>query len=108
MSKKTEDKGREAIVLGTDEQGVRVASRGDNGEVMLGHLRDMKDGEAAPFGCDLVSLHPDDENPGHHRMKTIYESPYKRTRKGPPQTANPAYSKGWDRIFGKKMDETVN
>jgi len=102
---KSDDPGREAILLGGDERGMRFLTEDKNGDVVGGRMVPAPDGAPIPPGADLVALCPDWERGRPHvRMHTLYECPDRpgAARKGPARTPTAAYDRGWERIWGAK------
>ena len=90
MSQKPND----YVRLGPEvEPGRRIAVRQRGEQLSTGIVVPAKDGQAIPEGAEVVVLNAPGQD-GWREVRSSY-------RHGPAQVATPAYSAGYERIFGK-------
>ncbi|MBI4953033.1 MAG: hypothetical protein HY908_13445 [Myxococcales bacterium] len=105
------------------DEGLRVLRARPNGDVEVGQLRSVREGQ--PIHGELVRLEQRPEHAQLFDVDVLLEAPSpsasgvaddhaaapaavpqepaptaRRPRAGPPQVASPAYRRNWDRIFG--------
>ena len=107
-----------AFVCGKDADGVHILRRrSEEAPIEAGLLRPMREGK--PIDGEVVSLTQRQDLPMIYDVKSEFggrdpelpENPILEGRpstEGPAQVASDAYRKGWDAVWGRRRDRSVN
>ncbi|MES1157927.1 MAG: hypothetical protein ABUL67_02390 [Haliangium ochraceum] len=100
------------MVLAKDADGLHILRRrSEEGPIEAGLLRPMREGK--PITGEVISLSQREDQPLLFDVKSEFggDAPAAETRlpgDGPAQVASDAYRKGWDAVWGRRRDRSVN
>lgn len=77
----------------------------DNGEVSIGSLKPINEGE--PIVGEIVSVHETPMSPYVHECETVFNPEDYGVSAGPSKVSSQEYRKNWDAIFGKSSNEIL-
>ena len=107
-----------ALVWGKDGDGVHILRRrSEEAPIEAGLLRPMREGK--PIDGEVVSLTQRDDHPMIYDVKSEFQGPNtafsgasvpgeRLSGDGPAQVASDAYRKGWDAVWGRRRDRSIN
>jgi hypothetical protein len=100
-----------AMVFGKDANGVHILRRrSEEAPIEAGLLRPMREGR--PIQGEVVSLTQRQDLPMIYDVRSEFGAPTetddRQTGDGPAQVASDAYRKGWDAVWGRRRDSSVN
>ena len=100
-----------AMVFGKDENGVHILRRrSEEAPIEAGLLRPMREGK--PITGEVVSLTQRQDHPMVYDVRSEFgapeQAPDRQPGDGPAQVASDAYRKGWDAVWGRRRDRSVN
>jgi hypothetical protein len=107
-----------AFVCGKDADGVHILRRrSEEAPIEAGLLRPMREGK--PIDGEVVSLTQRQDLPMIYDVKSEFGGPQgempeavipgdRSSADGPAQVASEAYRKGWDAVWGRRRDPSVN
>jgi hypothetical protein len=100
-----------AMVFGKDANGVHILRRrSEEAPIEAGLLRPMREGK--PISGEVVSLTQRQDLPMLYDVRSEFGAPTepsdRQTGDGPAQVASDAYRKGWDAVWGRRRDSSVN
>ena len=107
-----------ALVWGKDGDGVHILRRrSEEAPIEAGLLRPMREGK--PIQGEVVSLTPLSDLPMFYDVKSEFQPPGhtfgaapvsgdRPSSDGPAQVASDAYRKGWDAVWGRRRDRSLN
>ncbi len=80
-----------------------VVRRCADGEVKVGAVRIIEDGQSIPLNAEIMHLEPSGSDP----IYKVTDS-YTMGSKGPARVASDSYRSGWDRVFKKTDKKELN
>jgi hypothetical protein len=103
-----------ALVVAKDADGVHILRRrSEEAPIEAGLLRPMREGK--PISGEVVSLTQRQDLPMFYDVKSEFAGPAVSSGSddrppgdGPAQVASDAYRKGWDAVWGRRRDRTLN
>lgn len=100
-----------AMVFGKDANGVHILRRrSEESPIEAGLLRPMREGK--PISGEVVSLRQREDLPMLYDVQSEFGAPTqpadRHSGDGPAQVASDAYRKGWDAVWGRRRDTSVN
>jgi hypothetical protein len=100
-----------AMVFGKDANGVHILRRrSQEAPIEAGLLRPMREGR--PIQGEVVSLTQRQDLPMIYDVRSEFGAPTevedRQTGDGPARVASDAYRKGWDAVWGRRRDSSVN
>ena len=99
-----------ALVFGSNEHGTHILRRRSaEAPIEAGLLRPLREGK--PIDGEVVSLKRRRDVPALYDVKSELPDPRpapRATSDGPAQVATAAYRKGWDAVWGRRRDHSIN
>lgn len=101
-----------ALVVGRDEEGVHILRRrSEEAPVEMGLLKPLREGK--PISGEVITLKQREDVPIFYDVRSEYNGPAQPESRekpgdGPAQVTTDAYRKGWDAVWGRRRDRSIN
>ena len=100
-----------AMVVARDEDGVHILRRrSEESPVEMGLLKPMREGK--PISGEVITLKQREDMPIFYDVRSEYGGPAQPEPRepgdGPAHVTSDAYRKGWDAVWGRRRDRSIN
>jgi hypothetical protein len=100
-----------AMVVARDVEGVHILRRrSEESPVEMGLLKPMREGQ--PISGEVITLKQRQDVPFFYDVRSEFGGPPppepKEPGDGPAQVTTDAYRKGWDAVWGRRRDRSIN
>lgn len=100
-----------ALVVGRDEEGVHILRRrSEEAPVEMGLLKPLREGK--PISGEVITLKQREDVPIFYDVRSEYNgsepAESKEPGDGPAHVTTDAYRKGWDAVWGRRRDRSIN
>lgn len=103
-----------AMVVARDEEGVHILRRrSEESPVEMGLLKPMREGH--PITGEVLTLKQREDVPLFYDVRSEFGGPEapdapeaKQPGDGPAHVTNDAYRRGWDAVWGRRRDRSIN